>query len=164
MPRKTQVQCQTAIAAPVEEVWAIVQDSTLLPQWMPNVDHTVITTTQSRAVGEIRQCDVSLSGRSGQLVEQCVEFAPLQKISFKVQHDSFGFSRLISDLGYAMVLKANGPNNTWVRLEYYYQEKGLIGRVVNALMIKPQWNPLCLAMLDGLKQFAEKRQEPRISG
>jgi hypothetical protein len=30
MPGKTQVHCQTAIAAPVEEVWAIVQDSTLL--------------------------------------------------------------------------------------------------------------------------------------
>jgi uncharacterized protein YndB with AHSA1/START domain len=164
MPGKTQVQCQTAIAAPVEEVWAIVQDSTLLPQWMPNVHHTVITTAQSKAVGEIRQCEVSLSGRSGQLVEQCVEFAPLQKISFKVQHDSFGFSRLISDLSYAMLLETSGPYHTQVRLEYYYQEKGLIGRVVNALMIKPQWNPLCLAMLDGLKQFAEQHQEPPISG
>jgi uncharacterized protein YndB with AHSA1/START domain len=164
MSGRTQVQCETVIAAPVEEVWAIVQDSTLLPQWMPNVHQTVITTAKSKAVGEIRQCTVNLSGRSGQLVEQCVEFTPLQKISFKVQRDSFGFSRLISDLSYAMLLEANGLANTQVRLEYYYQEKGLIGRVVNALMIKPQWNPLCLAMLDGLKQFAEKRQKPLIPG
>ncbi len=161
MPRKTQVQCETAIAAPIEEVWAIVQDSTLLPQWMPNVDHTLITTEQSKGVGETRQCEVNLSGRSGQLVEQCVEFEPLQKISFKVQHDSFGFSRLISDLGYTMLLESNHPHHTQVRLEYYYQEKGLVGRVVNMLMIKPQWNPLCLKMLDGLKQFAEKHQEDR---
>jgi hypothetical protein len=123
---------------------------------MPNVHHTVITTAQSQAVGEIRQCEVSLSGRSRQLVEQCVEFEPLQKISFKVQRDSFGFSRLISDLSYAMILETSVPHHTQVRLEYYYQAKGLMGRVVNALMIKPQWNPLCLAMLDGLKQFAEK--------
>lgn len=164
MPGKTQVQCQTTIVVPVEQVWDIVQDSTLLPQWMPNVHHTVITTTQSKAIGEIRQCDVSLSGKTGQLVEQCVEFTPLQKISFKVQHDSFGFSRLISDLSYAMLLETNGPHQTQVRLEYYYQYKGLMGRVVNALIIKPQWNPLCLAMLDGLKQFAEKCQAPPISG
>jgi hypothetical protein len=122
------------------------------------------TTDQSQGVGEIRQCEVRLCGRAGQLVEQCVEFAPLQKISFKVQHDSFGFSRLISDLSYAMLLETNGPHQTEVRLEYYYQAKGLMGRVINALMIKPQWNPLCLAMLDGLKQFAEKRQAPPVSG
>ena len=42
MPRKTQVQCQTAIAAPVEEVWAIVQDSTLLPKWMSGCPTLII--------------------------------------------------------------------------------------------------------------------------
>jgi hypothetical protein len=63
-----------------------------------------------------------------------------------------------------MSLETSGPYHTQVRLEYYYQEKGVMGRVVNALMIKPQWNPLCLAMLDGLKQFAEQHQEPPISG
>jgi hypothetical protein len=108
-------------------------------------------------VGEVRQCAVSLAGRSGQLEEQCVEFLPLEKIAFKVQQDSFGFSRIISDLGYALFLEANGDTNSQVRLEYYYREKGLIGRALNKLMIKPQWNPLCLRMLDGLKQFAEER-------
>jgi uncharacterized protein YndB with AHSA1/START domain len=152
---KTQVQCEMAIAAPVEKVWEIVQDSTLLPGWMPNVDHTEITTEQSSSVGEVRQCAVSMAGRSGQLIEQCVAFDPLEKISFKVQQDSFGFSRIITDLGYTMFLEPN-DGNTRVRLEYYYREKGLIGRVLNKLVIKPQWNPLCLKMLDGLKQFVEE--------
>jgi uncharacterized protein YndB with AHSA1/START domain len=153
---KTQVQCEMAITAPVHKVWDIVQDSMLLPRWMPNVDHTEITTEQSKSVGEVRQCVVSLAGRSGQLVEQCVAFDPLERIAFKVKQDSFGFARIIADLGYAMFLEPNDAGNTHVRLEYYYREKGLIGRVLNKLMIKPQWHPLCLQMLDGLKQFAEE--------
>ena len=52
---KTQVQCEMAITAPVHKVWDIVQDSMLLPRWMPNVDHTEITTEQSKSVGEVRQ-------------------------------------------------------------------------------------------------------------
>jgi hypothetical protein len=47
---------------------------------MPNVHHTVITTDQSKAVGETHQYEVSFSGRSGQLVEECVAFEPLQKL------------------------------------------------------------------------------------
>jgi hypothetical protein len=88
MNDQPQVQCQVTIGAPVGRVWAVVQDSTLLPQWMPNVAHTVITTVQ---------------------------------------------------------------------LEYHYQAKGWLGRLLNRFLIKPQWQPLCLDMLGGLKAFTEAR-------
>jgi uncharacterized protein YndB with AHSA1/START domain len=157
MDGKPQVHCQIMISVSVDNVWDIVQDSALLPSWMPNVDYTHITSDQRQMVGEVRQCGVHLAGRSGQLVERCVEFAPQQRIAYRVQQDSFGFARMIAELGYELILESISTHKTLVRLEYHYQEKGVIGRVANALLIKPQWNPLCLEMLSGLKQFAENR-------
>ena len=97
-----------------------------------------------------------MTGRKGQIVERCVEYYAPRKVSYVVDHDSFGFSRMFSDLGYSMILEPEGTDKSVARLEYYYHEKSFNSRFVNWLMIKPKWNRLCREMLSGLKRLAEE--------
>lgn len=155
MNQKAQVRCDLVIDSPIELVWSILQDSTRLPQWLSNVTHTDILSERTEAGDEVRRCAVDLVGQKGQLVERCVDFVPMQKIAYRIEEDTFGFQRLLTELGYVMQIEASGTNATHIRLEYRYRTKGLLTGLLNLVMIKPQWKQLCGDMLKGLKALVE---------
>jgi len=160
MRREVQVHCDLIIDCPAESVWSILQDSTLLPQWLPNVTHTDIISERTEAGDEVRSCAVDLVGQKGRLIERCVDFVPMQRIAYRIEEDTFGFHRLLAELGYVMQIQPTGANTTHVQLEYLYQPKGLLTGLLNLLMIKPKWKQLCGDMLKGLKALAEKSLTP----
>lgn len=155
MPNNPQVTCETTINAPAATIWSIIADSHQLPRWMPNVSETLIVSEQSQQVGEVRACDVSLSGRGGSLRERCTEFVPHERLAFRVENDSFGMRFLLRELGYVMLLRPTGEGTTEVRLEYRYVTRGFWGRLLDRLLIQPSWRPLCGDMVTGLKNYVE---------
>lgn len=51
------------IPVPCDEVWAILEDSTLLPRWVPVVDEVLRCAPGGESVGSLRECRVNFAGR-----------------------------------------------------------------------------------------------------
>lgn len=62
---------EIAIKALPEDIFAILEDSPKLPQWMPAVKST---DGCREVIGSIRKCDVNFEGRNGYVVEECVVY------------------------------------------------------------------------------------------
>src|SRR5213596_1744349 len=104
-----QIERSIVINAPTEAVWQILADSRLLPEWVPAVDEVTDCSAEGQGVGEVRHCNATLAGKSGQMVERCVEFAPTTRIAYVVDDESFGLRRLFADYGFAINLEAQSP-------------------------------------------------------
>ena len=70
---KIQGRNEIIIATRPDEIWAILQDSTRLTQWVPMVERT---TGARGSVGAVRQCQVRLDGRRGRVTKCCIIFEP----------------------------------------------------------------------------------------
>jgi hypothetical protein len=50
--------------------------------------HAADLEDRGEAVGEVRHCIAKLGGKSGRMVERCVEFAPMTRIAYVVEEES----------------------------------------------------------------------------
>ena len=66
------------IQAKAEQVWTILEDSTLLPQWAPMVKST---TGKIERAGSVRTCQVEWEGRKDEVAERCIEAVPNRKVT-----------------------------------------------------------------------------------
>ncbi len=146
-----------------ERIWAILEDSTLLPHWVPMVKQTTCASGQKERAGAVRTCHIEMNGRKNEVEERCVECVPHQRIFWLMERDSLGFSDMLSDYVFGFILEPKGEGITLVRLENYYQTRGAIGRLMNALMVKRKLHGLRKTMLDHLKRFAERPYSLRTS-
>ena len=94
MDGEKQIVRSTSIDAPPDAVWKVLDDSRLLPDWVPAVDEVTECSFEGEAVGEVRYCDVKLAGKSGRMVERCIEFVPMTRIAYVVDDESFGMRRM----------------------------------------------------------------------
>jgi uncharacterized protein YndB with AHSA1/START domain len=152
-----QIVRSTTIDAPPDAVWDVLGDSLLLPDWVPAVDEVTECSLEGEAVGEVRHCDVNLAGKSGQMVERCVEFAPMTRIAYVVEDESFGMRRMFEHYGFALNLEPLAPGKTLVTLETHYTPRNPMYRLLNRLLMRRKFEKVCEGIVDGLKTFTESR-------
>jgi uncharacterized protein YndB with AHSA1/START domain len=151
---KLQGSSEIVIAEPPEAVWEILEDSRVnLPLLWPMVKSCEIEGKER--VGAVRRCSVEFMGKSGHTVERCIESVPKRKLAHSIEEDSFGFSRVLSDFWFAFVLEPTEAGATHVRVESYFEPKGLKGRIMSALMIKRKFREVRETALANLKRLAE---------
>lgn len=142
------------VQAPVEGIWAVLEDSTRLPEWT-----TVFRTTGGRETpGSIRECDVDFEGKTGSVVERCVESVPHKRIAWVMDADTFGFSRMLSDFGFSFTLTPRAGNETLVRNETYYRPETLVAKMLNPFM-RRKFRGARRRFLEGLKRVSESDRE-----
>jgi carbon monoxide dehydrogenase subunit G len=159
MARQPQGASEIVIHASPEKIWALLEDSTRLAEWVPMVKRT---TGKREMLGAVRECEVEFDGKPGRVVEKCVACDPFRKIGWRMTEDSYGFSRMLDDLGFDFVLEPAGPQETRVVNTSYYRPKGLLAKLMGALMMQPKFRKLRERVLANLKRLAEEPQRARV--
>jgi hypothetical protein len=159
-----QLARSTSIHAPVEVVYRLFVDNKALPDWAPVVDAVLSEDGGDESgVGCTRTCAVTMDGRSGTLVERCVEAVPNVRASFVVVDDSFGFGKLLRDYGFTAHFAGRGPNETAVRLETFYTPVNQLAALLNRLMMRRRFRAVVDALLGGLRTTAEQHDDVAAS-
>lgn len=156
MNGKHQIRRSLEIAAPTKAVWAILEDSTLLPQWAAVVEEVTCRVPGREEVGSIRDCRVDFAGRKGTIVERCVELIPNTKVAYVVDDDSLGFNRMFTDYGFTITLENAGVQRTTVRMDTYYTPRSIVTAAMNSLMMRRKFSVSVDGLLQGLRRLAEE--------
>ena len=155
MDGKKQIERNVVVEATPGAVWAVLADSKLLPRWAPIVDEVTACATDGEALGEVRQCTARIAGRTGRMVERCVEFAPHRRIAYVVDEESFGMRRMFDHYGFALDLEPAPAGGTRVTLQTHYSPRTALYAVFNATVMRRRFAAACEDLLAGLKSFTE---------
>jgi uncharacterized protein YndB with AHSA1/START domain len=164
MDGKKQIERSTIINAPAEAVWEVLADSRLLPEWAPVVDEVTECSIAGEAVGEVRHCTANLAGKSGRMVERCIEFTPITRIAYVVEEESFGMRKMVDHYGFAINLESDGSEKTRVTLETHYTPRNPMYGLLNRLTMRRQLERVCEQIVGGLKTFSESRPRAPETG
>ena len=160
-----QFERTTSVAAPVEVVYALFMDNGALPDWAPVVDEVLIEDGRDESgVDCTRTCAVTMDGRSGTMIERCVEAVPNTRASFIVVDDSFGFRKMLRDYGFTAHFASAGPSGASVRIETFYTPVSPIAAMLNRLMMRRRFGVVVDALLAGLRTTAEQRHDVTNDG
>lgn len=148
-------QDEITIDAPSRAVFSLLQDSTLLPRWMPVVK---ATTGQHQVLGAIRECEVNISGRRGRMREECSECIPYRRIAWRVLSETVGFDVMIRDFQFSFELIESGPRDTRVIHRSSYAPKHAFGLLLLRLVGRRKFHQVRVRALLNLKQLSEAGQ------
>lgn len=157
MKGKLQGQNEIVVHAAANRIWAILEDSeTHLPDVLPMVKTCEIEAGGRERVDAVRTCNVDFGGKAGKTVERCIESIPDRRLTHRIEDDTFGFSRRLSDFWFSFTLEPAGTGATLVRIETHYDPRGMVGRLMSALMAKRQFGKVRESALENLKRIAER--------
>lgn len=158
MQGRKQLERSAIVDAPVSLVFALFMDNAELANWAPVVDKvTAEEGGDASGVGRTRTCAVTIQGRSGVMVERCVEVVDGERASFVVVDDSLGFNRLLRHYGFTAHFAPLPQGRTEVRIETFYTPANLLAAVMNALVLRRKFAAVVDELLAGLASVAEKR-------
>jgi uncharacterized protein YndB with AHSA1/START domain len=138
-------------------IWAILADSTLLPQWAPVVRDVACLGGDTEGVGLTRRCNVEFAGRAGSITERCVEYVSESRIGYLVIEDTLGFNRMFADYGFTVTLTPRPPSGTTLRIDTNYTPRNAAFALINRLLIKRRMRGVVEGLLGGLKDVGERR-------
>lgn len=147
-----QGQDESLIRTSAERIWAILEDSTLLPQWAPMVKST---TGKTERVGSVRTCQVEWEGRKDQVVERCIEAIPNKKIAWVMEQGMM--TKMFSKINFWFILEPHDGNATVLKLGFLYEPKHLLARLMYSLMMRRKFEQLRRTLLTNIKNLAEQR-------
>ena len=164
MEGNKQIERSTVIHAPAEAVWEVLADSRLLPQWVPAVDEVTECSSDGEAVGEVRHCNANLAGKSGRMVERCIEFTPMTRVAYVIDDESFGMRKMFDHYGFAINLESQGSEKTQVTLQTHYTPRNPMYSLLNTLIMRRRFEKVCADIVGGLKIFTESRLRAQETG
>jgi len=139
---------QVEIAAPRDAVWRILTTLDVLDQYDPGVRSSRLVGDQRTGLGAQRRCDLR---PAGWLVEQVADFRPEEALAFELVTCSFPVTRLRHD--YALTV--TGHHTVVLQVMTYDLKYGVVGRALDALILRRQWDSGIKAFLRGLQQRVE---------
>lgn len=154
MSAKTSVKSEIKIDAPKEKVWSIISDLGGVQNFHPGVKKSYYTSEHKEGLNASRVCELIPMGR---VEESATEWQDGESFVLKVipLEKAPPFAEAFG----RMSVRHNGTG-TIASLEVEYSLKyGLIGRLMDSLMIKKQFNKVVPAVLDGLKHYTETGEE-----
>ncbi len=138
------------ISASPEEVWAVLADIGSISVWNPGVQLSEQTSPGDVGVGATRRCEL---GGKNYLDEEVVLFEPHHRMTIRIKDTNLPFD-------YAEIrffLEPSG-GQTIVTVSPEYQLKfGVVGRLLDKLMVGPQYRKGMQGLLRGLKNHVETR-------
>ena len=165
MKGQHQLTREIAIHAPREEVWAVIADSTLLPEWAPPVKQVNSVSEGQEGVGTTRVCEVEFGGRGGTMTERCVEFERPRRAGYVVDDDSLGFGRMFADYGFTITIDQGSEDGSSIaRTDTYYTPRNPLFSLLNALLMRRRFARTVDGLLSGLKSSSETPAAPARRG
>ncbi len=137
------------VDAPPAAVWNAIEDPVAHADWHP---YLVRITGEHRAGAE-RTCSVLIGKRAGETRERCTEADPERAITWSIEHDTTGFSRVVADWQAGFTL-APQDHRTLVTARSAFQPKGLRVRLMGPI-VRHKFHGTQRAILAALKESVE---------
>ena len=99
---KLQARNEAIIDAPVNSIWAIITDISMLHKVNPGV---IKAAGRMDKVGEIRTCEIDNKGRKGTMTEKLIELVPEKKTVWTIQSDTMGMSKILKNTRFCFILE-----------------------------------------------------------
>lgn len=141
--------------ASLDAIWAVLVDSSKLPLWAPPVEAVDECSASGEGVGTVRICRAALGGRRGTIVERVLDMREKSHITYVVDEDSFGMSKMFSGYGFRLSLVQQDPG-TQITIESFYTPRNPLSALMNWLVMKRQFGAVLDGMVLGLSRYAER--------
>lgn len=136
------------IDASPERVWRVLASLELLDRYDPGVTKSEIVTPSREGPGSARRCDLK---PGGWFKEKILDWTPNESLSFEL----FECTLPVRQLKHSYTLTPDGSGTT-VRQRMEYELKfGIIGQMMDAMMVRKKWNDGIQGFFAGLKRYVE---------
>jgi uncharacterized protein YndB with AHSA1/START domain len=150
--RPVTIEDRLHMRAAAPDVWRAIEDPTAHAAWHPYL--TAIA--GEHRVGETRTCSVLIGGKPGKTRERCIEAEPERSITWAVEHDTTGFSRMVSDWRAGFTI-APGGDGTAVTARSAFRPRNLAVRAMLPL-IRRRFHRTQQDILEALARSVEATQ------
>jgi ligand-binding SRPBCC domain-containing protein len=134
-----------------EKVWSVLTSLDALAKYDPGVSKVEIVSEAKVGPGAARRCDLA---PGGWFKERVTDWRPSEALSFELCECSLPVRRLRHDY---TLTKEEGATVVRQRMEYELKF-GLLGKLLDAVMVRRKWNAGIKGFLAGLKRYAETDQ------
>jgi ribosome-associated toxin RatA of RatAB toxin-antitoxin module len=142
---------EISIEASIEKIWNILADPAVLDRYDPTVKKSTLISNEKTGLGAKRKVDM-LDGKNW-FEEKIVVFEPNKTLTYQLTDCSFPLKGLKHSYTFETV-----GNQTKVKQEMEYMVKfGLVGKILDVLMIRKQSNAGVKKFFEGLKKYAETK-------
>lgn len=146
----TTLKNEISINAPVKRVWAILSDLKLLEKYDPTVLKSELISAEKSGVGAKRK--VYMKDGKNWFEEKVTQWQPDHALTIQLTNCTFP----INSLKHSYSFSSNG-GVTIVRQVMEYEVKfGLLGKIMDWLMIKKQSDKGIKLFMGGLKKIVEE--------
>jgi len=144
------------VERPAAELWPLIADSTQLTQWGAPVK-AVEVLDHPETVGSRRRIEATFGKKTGTFRERrIIHDGEHLAMAFVIEEDSFGIGKLLTNVGSLMELRPVTQSRTALVWSFFHQPRGVLGRVINRLVILRQQRHNRLRALESFKAFAER--------
>ena len=141
------------IDAPPEKVWSVLSTLDALDQYDPGVAKSAVVTPTREGPGSARRCDLT---PGGWFKEKVSDWHPNESLAFELLECTLPVRRL----KHSYTLTPDG-SGTLVRQTMEYELKfGLLGTLMDAMMVRKKWDAGIKGFFAGLKHYVETGRRP----
>lgn len=138
------------INAPMERIWAALTNIEELEKYDPTVLKSTATTASKNGVGSARK--VEMRDGKNWFEETCTALRPHEALTYELTACSFP----VHALKHSYSFENMGGDKVKVKQVMEYRMKfGLLGKIMDALLVRKQSDKGIKAFMGGLKSFTE---------
>ncbi len=145
------VEDEILVNASVDVVWEAIKDPVAHARWHP----FVTSISGEHHLGASRTCSIIVGKKTGQTKERCIEDDEARAITWAIEKDSTGFSRMVTDWRAGFRLEQH-DGGALVKAQSAFKPRNVLVRVMSPV-IRRKFHQTQKAILAGLKDFVETR-------
>jgi uncharacterized protein YndB with AHSA1/START domain len=137
------------VDAQARDVWRAIEDPAVHADWHPYV----VRITGEHQLAASRTCAVVVGKKTGETRERCLEADAPRAITWAIDHDTTGFSRMVTDwqAGFTLLPQDDG---TVVTARSVFRPRNLAVRAMTPL-IRRRFHSTQRAILASLKRYVD---------
>ena len=144
---------EIVIKAPVEKIWAVLSDLPLLEKYDPTVLKSELVSTEASGIGAKRK--VYMKDGKNWFEEKVTLWQPNEALTIRLTNCTFPINGLQHSYSFSSI-----GNNTTVRQVMIYDVKfGVLGKIMDWLMIRKQSDKGIKLFMSGLKDIVERNNK-----
>ncbi|MGN6566916.1 MAG: SRPBCC family protein [Flavipsychrobacter sp.] len=138
------------INAPIEKIWAVLSDLPLLEKYDPTVLKSELVSAEMKGIGARRK--VYMKDGKNWFEEKITKWQPNETLTIQLTNCTFPINQLRHTYSFS-----SSGSNTIVRQVMEYDVKyGLLGKLMDLLIIKKQSDKGIKLFMSGLKNMVEQ--------
>ena len=145
----TRLLNEITINAPVEKIWNILSNPELVDKYDPTVKSSTLISNEKSGIGAKRKV-LMLDGKNW-FEEKITVFQPNQALTYQLTDCSFP----IKGLQHSYSFERAGNQTRVKQIMEYSVKYGLLGKLLDGIMIRKQSDNGIKKFFSGLKSFAE---------